>query len=223
MSSVDEAMLVIHANSVGRPGPDPSDATIALFDELLETVTAESSGAAIDYDLPAPKWQFLCYAADRGGYVLHGSGKGDIDEFEPRQPIDLTDFGNQLAVYAASDGLWAMYFAIVDRDRYVKTLYNACYRIGPAEYGPFGEPYYFFSINEDALDHEPWRTGTVYLLPADGFRQEPPIAVADQWVSSHQMASSEPVRPVARMQVGPEDFPLLADIRGHDTEWRVVR
>ena len=223
MDSVEDALLAMHALSVRRPEPAPDESTALAFDQLLGDAVRAGPGVPFDYRLPAPKWQFLCHVADKGEYVLHGSGNGDIAEFEPRQPIDTTEFGNQLAVYAASDALWAMYFAIVDRDRYVRTLYNACYRLGPTPDGPFGDPYYFFSINEDALDFTPWRSGTVYLLPGDGFVAEPPMQVQDYWGRTDQVASHKPVRPVAKVSVGPEDFPLLADIRGHDEQWRVTR
>jgi len=33
-----------------------------------------------------------------------------------------------------------------------------------------------------------------------------------------QLASPVPVKPLARVQVSPGDFPFLADIRGHDDE-----
>ena len=33
-----------------------------------------------------------------------------------------------------------------------------------------------------------------------------------------QLASADPVKPLARLQVSPQDFPFLADIRGHDDE-----
>ena len=130
--------------------------------------------------------------------MLHGSGTGDIAKFEPRQSNDIEEFGNRRAVYAASDGLWAMYFAIV-------------------------EPRYFFSINEDALDHVPWRPGTVYLLPAGGFAEQPAMRLGDQWVQTQQVARPTSVRPAARLSVEPADFPLLASIRGHDTRGRVTR
>lgn len=213
----------MHSLAVHRPGPEPGPDTRAAFDDLLAQAAAAGPDGPIDYQLSAPKWQFLCHAADQGGYVLHGSASSTIAEFEPRQPIDTTEFGSQKAVYAASDGLWAMYFAICDRDRYVTTLYNGCYRVAPAEDGPFLEPYYFFSVNQDALDHVPWRTGTVYLLPADGFEQQPPMQFEGNWVRVHQVASPTSVRPVAKVIVEPADFPLLDHIHGHDSQWRVTR
>ena len=60
--------------------------------------------------------------------VLHGSGEPSIAQFEPRQPIDISAFGGQNAVYAAADGIWAMFFAIVDRER-VPSVSNACMKI----------------------------------------------------------------------------------------------
>src|ERR1044072_6792350 len=128
-----------------RPSPPPDADTRAAFDRLYAEAVEHGTGAAIDYRLPAPKWQFLCYLCDTKPVVLHGSGNADIEEFEPRQSNDLTEFGNRTAVYAASDGIWAMYFAIVDRDRYVTSLMNACFRVVDAD-GTRSGAYYFFSI-----------------------------------------------------------------------------
>lgn len=47
--------------------------------------------------------------------MLHGTGEPDIALFEPRQPEDLSEFGGRRAVFAAMDGIWPMYFAILDR------------------------------------------------------------------------------------------------------------
>jgi hypothetical protein len=151
---------------------------------------------------------------DREGIVLHGSGKADIAEFEPRKANDAIAFGNRQAVYAASDGIWAMYFAIVDRGRYVTSLLNACFRV--VEATGKSDPYYFFSINQDALPRDPWREGTVYLLPGDSFEPQPRERYPDIEIEIAQWASLIPVRPLAKLSVRPEDFPFLAQIRAHD-------
>ena len=200
-----------------RPGAAPDEATRAAFDALLDETLARGGGPLIDYTLAAPKWQFLCHAADHRGLALHGSGQPDIAEFEPRQPSDLTDFGNQKAVYAAADGLWAMYFAIVDRDRYPLTLMNGCIRVQDTA-GSISGPLYFFSVSQSARPAEPWRSGTVYLLPSATFAQQPPMPFHGAQVHIAQLASPEPVRPLARLAITPEDFPLLQQIRGHDDE-----
>jgi len=201
-----------------RPGPAPDAATRAEFDRVLDEAVLAGAAEFIDYRMAAPKWQFLCYAADRGGFVLHGTGNPDIAMFEPRQSNDVDDFGNRCAVYAASDGLWPMYFAILDRDRYAMGLTNACIRLVGVE-----GSYYFFSISRSALDQQPWRDGIVYLLPADTFEAQKSIMDGDQEIRIAQVASLTPVRPAAKLRVGPEDFPFLQAIRGHDNEVLLAR
>jgi hypothetical protein len=192
---------------------DPSVA--AAFDGLW--AKAARRGGRIDYGLAAPKWQFLCHLADSHGVVLHGSGDPDIALFEPRQPDDSTVFGNQKAVYAASDGLWPIYFAILDRQRYPMFLINSALRLLD-DRGGRSEPFYFFSISAQALAQRPFRQGTIYILPREKFVQQPVESYRGQRVETAQWASLEPVRPLAKLAVGPEDFPLLDVLRGHDDE-----
>jgi hypothetical protein len=170
----------------------------------------------IDFNLPFPKWQFLCHLADYHDIALHGSGNPDIDLFEPRQSNDLGEFGNQKAVYAASDGLWAMFFAIVYLDR-VKSITNACVRLAD-ETGALHGPYYVFSVSQASLPNQPWRTGTVYLLPRETFITQPSVPFGSNEVHIAQLASFEPVQPMAKLTVTPADFPFLSQIRGHADE-----
>jgi len=197
-----------------RPGVDADENARAAFDALLRTTLGSGGGAPIYYRLPWPKWQFLCHVADHHGIALHGSGDPNIALFEPRQPIDLTDFGNQKAIYAASDGLWAMFFAVVDRDR-VGSITNACIRVAE-EPGALHGPYYVFSVSQSALPGRPWRTGTVYLLPRDAFISQPPVAFGSSQIHIAQLAGFAPVQPLAKLTVEPADFPFLDQIRGHD-------
>lgn len=202
------------------PGPDAPTRT--AFDDLLAEALAAGPGEPIDYRLDAPRWQFLCHVAGHRGFVLHGSGNPDIAEFEPRQSNDVYEFGNRRAIYAASDGLWPMYFAILDRDRYVTSLVNSCVRFESPD-GAASEPYYFFSINQDALGHSPWQRGVIYLLPADTFEAEEPHFRNGSVVRTAQVASLVPVRPAAKLLIEPEDFPYLNQIRGHDLDTVVAR
>ena len=205
-----------------RPQMPTDGATLAAFDALYDMAVAAGPGAPIDYRLAAPRWQFICHIADTRDVVLHGSGNAAITRFEPRQPQDTTEFGNRNAVYAASDGLWPMYFAILDRDRYRISLINGAGRpIEPA--GTLGDPLYFFSIGEAELALAPWRRGTIYFLPRETFEQQPEGVIAGSRVVVAQWASPVPVSPLARIEVGPEDFPLLDRIRGHDWETMMVR
>lgn len=185
------------------------------FDHLFARVKAEDSNTRIDYTLPAPKWQFLCYLADQRGVVLHGTGDPQIQVFEPRRSSDLTEFGAQTAVYAAGDGLWAMFFAILDRSRCPMATSNACIRLADGS-GQVSEPRYVFAISQPALRQQPWRTGTVYFLPGDTFVNQPSLQFGPYEVRVPQLASLVPVKPFAQLEVTPEDFPFLRDIRGLD-------
>lgn len=199
-----------------RPKADFDEETRTAFDELLASTLSLGGCPTIQFSLSSAKWQFLCHVADHHDIALHGSGDPDIALFEPRQANDLTEFGAQKAVYAASDGLWAMFFAIVDRER-VSSITNACVRVEDPT-GAIHGPFYVFSVSQSALPDQPWRTGTVYLLPRKTFMTQAPMEADSNRVHIAQLASLEPVQPLAKLTVLPTDFPFLAQIRGHDDQ-----
>jgi hypothetical protein len=199
-----------------RPTLNFDEGAQNAFDDLLDTTRSIGGCPTIQFTLPFPKWQFLCHLADQHGIALHGSGDPNIALFEPRQSNDLNEFGNQKAVYAASDGLWAMFFAIVDRDR-VTSITNACVRLSD-QTGALHGPFYVFSVSQSALPGQPWRTGTVYLLPRRTFTTQPAMTFGSNEVHIAQLASFEPVPPLAKLTITPEDFPFLRQIRGHDDQ-----
>lgn len=201
-----------------RPSTSLSEGTLASFEALYHEHVATDTGAPITYTLGAPKWQFLCHLTDTKDVLLHGSVQEDITEFEPRQAVDAYAFGNQRAIYAASDGIWPLYFAIVNlkRHRGVSRL-NACSRFLDQE-GRLGKPHYFFSLDREVLQAEPWCPGTIYILPRHPFVQEPVQTKRGIRYQSAQWASFETVRPLAKLSVEPEDFPFLEQTLGHDKE-----
>lgn len=198
-----------------RPDIEFDAQTRSDFDRLLARVKAAGTNTRIDYTFPVPKWQFLCYLADQCGVVLHGTGDPNIQVFEPRPSSDLTEFGAQTAVYAAGDGLWAMFFAILDRSHYPMATSNACIRLVD-ETGQVSEPRYVFSISQTVLGQQPWRRGTIYLLPEETFINQPSLPFGPYEVRVPQLASLAPVKPYAQLEVAPGDFPFLKDIRGLD-------
>lgn len=200
-----------------RPHTDGDQSAQTAFDDLLHATLGSGESPPISYTLPWPKWQFLCHVAERHDVALHGSGNPEITRFEPRQSHDVGDFGNQKAVYAASDGLWAMFFAVVDRNRFTMSVNNACIRLTD-ETGALDGPYYVFSVSQKVLPHRPWRSGTVYLLPRDTFTPQTPMALGSRTVHIAQLASYVPVQPLAKLAVTPADFPFLKYIRGHDDQ-----
>jgi hypothetical protein len=204
-----------------RP-PMPGNATLDDFDELYARHLRDGRGP-IDCRLDAPKWQFLCWLADTQDVVLHGSGRDDIEVFEPRLPADTSEFANREAVFAASDGIWAMFFAIVDRSVAV-SLVNACFsvRSGIEGVAP-GTVYYYFSVNATALGGSGFSRGSVYVLPRATFEQQSDDDYDGAVIASTQWASLESVRPLGRLAVTPDDFPFLDNVHGHDQETIVAR
>jgi hypothetical protein len=95
-----------------RPKFDRTAEMELTFDSLFQSTPA---GGFIDYSLPYPKWQFLSYLCETGDLVLHGSQNLEIKLVEPRQAHDIRTISNQNAIYATTDGIWVIYFSILDR------------------------------------------------------------------------------------------------------------
>lgn len=189
-----------------------SDDCAATFDALWEAALRRGDGRAIDFDAPYARHHFLCYLVERKGVVLHGSNDPNINQFEPRRrSVDGSVAGNRRAVYACADGIWPLYFAVVDRKRYRGSLRNGAFPI-ESRLGDRGRAYYF-SLNRDELSRAPgpWIAGMVYILPAATFQQ-----TATTPVMPLEVASDVPVRPLARLPVLPQDFPFLQRVHGHD-------
>jgi|GEM_PF-3757758 len=84
------------------------------FTLLLAEVKNSPSGF-IEYRLGFPKYRFLAYLLEQG-YLLHGSSVEDVETLEPRQANDASKkSGNQVAVYAVSDPILPIFYAIKDR------------------------------------------------------------------------------------------------------------
>ncbi len=198
-----------------RPPMELDAVTVAAFELLYNDILVHGQGEPIRYDLAAPKWQFLSYLTDTKEILMHGSGNADIEEFEPRKSDDSTEFGNRRAVYASSDAIWAMFFAVVDRHSRPTATMNVAFRVMETD-GTKGMSYYFFSLDKDALALRPWWEGTMYILPRDSFEQEAPELYQGVMLESAHWASLVPVKPVGKLLVEPEDFPFLNRIVPHD-------
>jgi len=198
-----------------RPRFDKTPEMMAAFEELL---VSTSSGGIIEYSLPFPKWQFLSYICETKDLVLHGSQNLEIEVVEPRQANDIKTFSNQTAIYATTDGIWVLYFAILDRRKYPEmTLFNSCLqaRVSPEQ---LSEPLYFFSITHSALLQKPWCTGAVYILPRQSFIRESTQQVQGIEIVFPHWVGSRPAMPIAKLIVEAGDFPFLNQIHGHDNE-----
>jgi hypothetical protein len=203
---------------IERPPFRTERATEAAVDAFLERLDANGSMDLLDVDellrgTRVVRWRFLCSLAARRRIAFHGTGDPGIERFEPREPVDFAPFGQQSAVFATSDPIWAMFYGIVDRVRHSLTLNNGCLVLEDT-----GDAYYYFSVSRQALPLRPWRTGYLYLLPADTFVEQPGAVYAGRPAHIPQLASAVAVRPFARLRITPRSFPFLDRIRGHDDE-----
>jgi hypothetical protein len=184
------------------------------FTKLLDTTLTKANGDWIDYDLPYPKHEFVQFITAQDQIIFHGSNKMDIDVFQPvRKSMEMNDEtgrGNVQAVYGTHDGLWSMFFAVVDRAHLQGSIRNGVMYFQ----NQTGEQIavYNFSINQEQLAKRPYIEGALYLLPRDRFTrlQLTPESYANEWVSE------QPVKPIAKLRIQPKDFPFLEKIGGHD-------
>jgi len=103
------------------------------FDRLFDSTLQSEPNTQIDYNLPYPKSDFLNYICDWRGYVTHGSPLHDLDTLQPiRKSSDTSEFGNRQQIFASPDAMWAMWFAILDKEKY-KSTNNACIRLGHSD------------------------------------------------------------------------------------------
>ena len=161
---------------------------------------------------------YRTYLCETREVVLHGSQVVGIDVVEPRQADDIRAFSNQRAIYATTDGIWVIYFAIIDRKKYSPmSLFNSCFRAGVLP-DQLSDPMYFFSISHSALLQKPWCEGAVYILPRQSFTQEAAQHVQGIDVVFPHWINGSPTRLIAQLIVGPQDFPFLDQIHGHNDE-----
>lgn len=172
------------------------------FDDLARAVD-RGEGDPIEYDLDVPKIAFLQWLRRTRPVVFHGSANGDIDVLKPiRFSRDAGAFGDQQAVYASDDPVWALYFAVL-RKQGLRWTKNSCSRV--VGDGRDRLPRYTFAIDPDASLNDRLGPGTIYVLPRERFEGEAPfLGVIDP---CHLVAKGE-VPVLAKLAVEPADFPF---------------
>jgi hypothetical protein len=190
---------------LGRPRERPGFAAAA--DALLR-------GESVD--LPEPRVEFLRWLGASRPVVFHGSPRDDLEELSTeRRSRDETEWGNQAAVYASSDPVWSIYFAVLRRDNGWTGTRNGSMGVG-------GRRFYFFLHNLGSESPDRFGPGSLYLLPPDTFEAQPP---ALGFIDLAHLVSRVAVRPIARIDVTPADFPFrdsLAYYREGEPIWRSI-
>ena len=200
------------ASGIGRalflsePASILSDEKRAAFGRAFELMCDDPPDRVRHYDCPYPKWEYLRYLVQERGVALHGSNRKDIQVLEPLEQTDCSG-KRTTAVFASRDGIWPVFFAVVNTTGYRGSLRNGCWVVGR---GSRERRFYFFSVNEKMMGDGLWTEGMLYILPGTTFEPTDRRVVRfDEW------ASREPVWPIARLPVGPGDFPFLGRVAGH--------
>jgi hypothetical protein len=173
-------------------------ATAARF-----AIAADELLAGEEAAVPEPRLDFLRWLAENRAVVFHGSPRDDLLELSTeRLSRDSTARGNQQAVYASTDPVWAIYFACLRRDGgWTGTKNGSMGRAGGSLY----PRRYFFLHNQGSASPDRFGPGSLYLLPPATFVADEPLAGV---IDTAHLVSHEPVKPLARLDVRPEDFPF---------------
>ena len=138
------------------------------FDALWQRALAGGPNAFIDYDLPYNKCEFLNYLCDELGLYVHGSNEKALSALEPiRRSSDFSEFGSREQVFATCDGLWAMWFAVLDKEKSGGTT-NGCLTL-EQDNGTKERAYYFAVAAEALKKSKPFVSGAIYIVPAASF------------------------------------------------------
>lgn len=187
------------------------------YRRLLEEILALREGDEVEYRLAYPKHRFVQWVTTCHAVIFHGSQRHDIDVFEPPQmstrPDATTGQTPVSGVYGTHEGLWSLFFATLDRSRLSGPICSGVDYLDDRA----GRQLAVYHVS--VADTRPrLREGTLYFLPRDSFRR---LAYWPGGPLSNEWASEDPVRPLARLRVDPEDFPLQVGL--HDGDAHIAR
>jgi hypothetical protein len=181
---------------------------VQAFEHIFQAACQDGAGRNLDYDCEYPKSEFLRYLVAHKPVLLHGSNSQSIETLLPNQQTDYN--GRRMtAVFATGDGVWPIFFAVLDQASYSGSLRNGCFVV--TDHKGAERRFYFFSINAEMRRRRPWTDGMVYVLPRGSFEPTSRGTLRfDEW------ASPDPVQPLVKLPVSPSDFPFLHAVTGHD-------
>ena len=201
----------------GTPAPPmvrkvelPDEEKRLAFDALLDSTLQSGPNSQISYNLPYPKVDFLHYLCDWRGFVSHGSPVHDLKALEPiRKSHDSGEFGNRQQIFCSPDAAWAMWFAILDKEKYSSTR-NGCLRVGT---GDKRLKYYHFELRKQDEADKPFTDGMIYICRAEDFPDKRPEPFLDFLNGEvEEWGSTKAVTPLAKLSVSPTDFPYLDNV-----------
>ncbi|RJX37642.1 hypothetical protein D3P09_21955 [Paenibacillus pinisoli] len=187
--------------------PEFSEAEIKRYRHIYEQALLQQS---LELDTEIQVDHFLQYLSQYHQVLFHGSNATDIQEFIPR-PQTLYTGQMTEAVFATSDGIWPVFYAIFNRIKLHGNFRNGCIECN-------NHRYYFFSLSEETCQNDPWCEGAVYVLPRVSFKKQGKgFLVFDEWTSS------KPVQPLFHIRVKPSDFAYLHQVSAHRSAESILK
>lgn len=178
--------------------------------EVVYAETMQGSQEVSAYSLPYPKHRFLAYVIQEKSLVAHGSNNTSIHMFEPRRQTLFNGTWAE-AVFATKDGIWPLFYAVLDKRKITESMRNACLKSGE-------DSFYYFSLSQATMLRDPWTSGMVYLLPSEHFEQEGQSRLYfDEWTCKQAVA------PVLRISVDPSDFEFIHRVSTHKPRESMLR
>ncbi|CAM5194571.1 hypothetical protein UACE39S_03786 [Ureibacillus acetophenoni] len=181
-----------------------------LFNHLFNTAIKKPD-KLIEYNLSIPKYKFFHYLSNAKPVIFHGSNHLSIDSFEPREQ---TLYNGKLAnaIFATKDPIWPVFFAILDKKKIVGNFRNGSLTANGQK------SYHFYSLTKQTKSNEPWTSGMVYILPEESFSYLGKGAIQfNEWISN------EPVSPLAKIAVKPDDFYFLHKVATHQSNESIIK
>lgn len=189
------------------PSPElrASEEEARQFEALYEQAMRQPNGI-IDYRLPFPKHKFLQYVARHKPIVFHGSNHPGITRFEPRQQT-LFDGQVASAVFASKDPVWSAFYAVLNKEKLQGNFRNGALSADGKRW------FHFYSLTKSTAANDPWTSGMMYFLPEEAFTD-----LGRGFVRFNEWISHEPVSPLARLPIQPDDFCFLNRVAVHKPE-----
>lgn len=179
---------------------DLSEQAIEEFENIYTKGILSNDQSIFTYNSKYPLYMFLNFVLEKKDIVIHGSNKSMIHKFEPRNS-SLFNGKPIKAVFASSDGVWSLFFAVHKKKDYVGSIRNLCLSVHTNK----GiKRYYYFSTNHKIPNH--WTNGTIYFFSKKLFKQG---GIVDEWVCENE------VKPLVKLSVTPDDFPFLNKVSRH--------
>lgn len=190
---------------IARQRNDYDSIEIRCYEDYLHNALKKDNQAI--YDLPYPKHRFLSYLTDAKNYLAHGTPLTNLTLLKAiRKSKDTEETGHEKLLLAASDAIWAMWYAVLDKSRMGSLTSNDCI-IEKTEDGKVYSLYYF-SVDYQVVDQQPYQSGSVYIVEPDTFLYK----------IGEERGSQESVKPLFKVDLSQDDFPYLPYVKGVDAE-----